>query len=155
MDRLSLGPVLLLAILLPLPGCVTYPREYSAEAIEGWVVDGETGKPIEGVNVTANWELEIDTPGGRSAVGQMMIMETVTDAAGRYYFPAWGPKPVPPYDMPDDPALRQLMLPPHFGYEDPNLTFLSPDTYGRREQTIPRLSRARVPSASRTGRGGA
>jgi hypothetical protein len=73
----------------PLPG----PPTYSAEAIEAWVVDEDTGEPLEGVIVTANWELKgwhTDLP------GQMRVMETVTDATGRFSFPAWGPKPRPP-----------------------------------------------------------
>ena len=31
---------------------------YSAEAIEGWVVDSETGKPIEELTVVAHWQLK-------------------------------------------------------------------------------------------------
>jgi hypothetical protein len=30
---------------------------YTADPIEAWVVDAETGKPIEGAVVTANWQL--------------------------------------------------------------------------------------------------
>ena len=40
--------------LLPLSAC---GETYSAEAIEAWVVDAETGQPIEGVVVAANWQL--------------------------------------------------------------------------------------------------
>ncbi len=64
---------------------------YRAEAIEGWVVDAETGKPLDGVIIVANWELR----GGLEAgipVEQLQIFETVTDQNGRYSFPAWGPK---------------------------------------------------------------
>jgi len=37
----------------------------------------------------------------------MMVMETVTDVTGRFFFPAWGPKPRPPegYLHNDDPGL--------------------------------------------------
>src|SRR6266478_4917450 len=35
---------------------------YSAEAIEGWVVDSETGKPTEGVIVVAHWQLKSESP---------------------------------------------------------------------------------------------
>ena len=63
---------------------------YSAEPIKAWVVDAETKKPLEGVVVTANWEL---TGGfeGSYPVGQMKVMETTTDANGRFRFPGWGP----------------------------------------------------------------
>jgi hypothetical protein len=85
---------LVLAMSLPLPACASaLPPTYSAEAIEAWVVDEETGQPLEGVIVAAHWQLY----GGyhRAQVGQMMVMETVTDSKGRFFFPAWGPKPRP------------------------------------------------------------
>lgn len=90
----------ILACMATLPGCATltefpamegFPATYSAEAVEGWVVDAETNQPVEDVIVVAHWELESAyTP------GQMMVMETVTDKNGRFHFPAWGPKPRPP-----------------------------------------------------------
>lgn len=80
----------ILACVAALPACATlegFPLTYSAEAIEGWVIDAETKQPLEGVIVTANWQLESAyTP------GQMEVFETVTDRDGRFYFPAWGPK---------------------------------------------------------------
>ena len=63
---------------------------YTAAPIEAWVVDAETGAPIEGAVVTANWQLVafgFDT-GGRKA-GQLEVMETVTDKNGRFYFPGF------------------------------------------------------------------
>ena len=78
--------VLLLIALCPLQACMWY----SAEAIEAWVVDAETNKPIEGVIVVAHWQLY----GGLHPdnAGELTILETVTDKAGRFHFPAWGPK---------------------------------------------------------------
>ncbi len=64
---------------------------YSAEAIEGWVVDSETGKPTEGVIVVAHWQLKGGFEGG-NPVGELKILEAVTDKNGRYSFPAWGPR---------------------------------------------------------------
>lgn len=85
--------LLVLASALPLAACATldgFPITYSAEAIEGWVVDAETNQSVEDVIVVAHWDLESAyTP------GQMMVMETVTDKNGRFHFPAWGPKPRP------------------------------------------------------------
>src|SRR6266849_1854255 len=92
MKRSPLARIFALICLLPLQACAT---TYSAEPIEAWVVDADSGQPIEGVVVTANWELEIGTLGGNIPVGQIMVMETVTDQKGRFYFPAWGPKAVP------------------------------------------------------------
>lgn len=64
---------------------------YSADPIEAWVIDAETKQPLEGVVVTANWQLTGGFEGGYPK-GQMMVMETVTDKNGRFYFPGWGPK---------------------------------------------------------------
>ena len=81
---------LLALVLLPLQGC---SREYSAKSIEAWVVDAETSQPLEGVIVVAHWQLY----GGMhpDQLGELMILETLTDKAGRFHFPAWGPKSVP------------------------------------------------------------
>ncbi|MBI3301590.1 MAG: hypothetical protein HYZ72_05880 [Deltaproteobacteria bacterium] len=82
-----------------------FPSTYSAEAIEAWVVDEETGQPLEGVIVIANWKLW----GGihPDVIGSLVVMETVTDANGRFFFPAWGPEPRPAgsYLHTDDPLL--------------------------------------------------
>jgi len=64
---------------------------YRADPIEAWVVDAETGRPVEGALVTANWQLEGGLDSGIPR-GQLQILETTTDAAGRFYFPGWGPK---------------------------------------------------------------
>mgnify|MGYP001302911465 CR=1 FL=1 len=77
---------------LPLAGCATL---YRAEAIEGWVVDAESGKPLEGVILVAHWEVKGGLEGG-VPIAELQILETVTDSNGRYYFPAWGPKLILP-----------------------------------------------------------
>lgn len=82
--------VLLMALLLPLHACGV-PFWYKAEPIEAWVADAETNQPLEGVIVVAHWQLKGGLEGG-NPVGQMMVMETVTDTKGRFYFPGWGPK---------------------------------------------------------------
>ena len=80
--------LLLAALLLPLQSCAFY---YKADPIEAWVVDAETKQPLEGVVVVAHWQLKGGLEGG-NPVGQMMVMETTTDAMGRFIFPGWGPK---------------------------------------------------------------
>lgn len=83
----------ILVCMTILHGCANlsgFPSTYSAEAIEGWVIDADTNRPIEDVIVVAHWQLE-----SSYAPGQMMIMETVTDKSGHFHFPAWGPKPRP------------------------------------------------------------
>lgn len=82
---------LIAALTFPLQACAT---NYSAEPIEAWVVDAESGQPVEGVVVVAHWQLEGGLEGGNN-LGQMMVMEAVTDQAGKFSFPAWGPKKVP------------------------------------------------------------
>jgi hypothetical protein len=104
--------VFTLICLLPLQAC---SMTYRAEPIEAWVVDTETGQPIDGVVVTANWELEIGTVGGNVPVGQILVIETVTDEKGRLYFPAWGPKTAPA-EMPNP-----MKSPPHLVNRDPQL----------------------------------
>lgn len=81
-----------LAALLLLGACAaSNHRNYSAEAINAWVIDNQTGKPLEGVVVVASWVLMRGTVGGRSRIGPIMTLEAVTDANGRFFFPAWGP----------------------------------------------------------------
>lgn len=89
----------LLFSAIPLTGC---GKVYWAEAITAHVVDRESGKPLEGVIVVAHWELY----GGfhPDTVGQLNILETVTDQDGKFQFPAWGPKQVPS-DMPSNSRL--------------------------------------------------
>lgn len=96
---------LLLGLLVIPTACSDVPKEYSADAIEARVVDAETRKPLEGVVVTANWELLGGLEGG-TPVGQMKVMETVTDKNGRFYFPPWGPARRPRgYLRENDPQL--------------------------------------------------
>lgn len=81
-----------LVCLAALPACAT-PLTYSAESIEAWVIDAETKKPIDDAVVVAHWLLEESTIVSITVrrVGDLMVMESVTDKSGRFYFPAWGP----------------------------------------------------------------
>ena len=94
--------LLLASVLLSAP---VHATTYSAEAIDAQVVDAKTNQPLEGVIVVAHWEVGrvVPTfvpimPFGNDPRGpfQLQIMETVTDANGRFHFPAWGPLSVPP-----------------------------------------------------------
>lgn len=89
MNQILFRSALMLALLTPLQSCGFFT--YQAEPIQAWVVDAETNQPLEGVIVAAHWQLKGGLEGG-NPVGQMMVMETVTDAKGRFYFPGWGPK---------------------------------------------------------------
>ena len=83
--------LLIFTSCLLLPACAT---TYSADAIEGHVIDKDTGRPLEGVSVVASWGLFYGTLGGRNAVGNLVILEAQTDKEGRFKIPAWGPKRV-------------------------------------------------------------
>ena len=101
MVKRTIYKILLSAIGLILVAGISYvgfmyvkygaPLKYSAEAIEAWVVDAGTKKPVKGVIVVAHWQL-LSGWEGHYPMGQMMVMETVTDKTGRFYFPPWGPK---------------------------------------------------------------
>lgn len=78
----------LILVWMVTPACAT-PVTYSAEPIEAWVADADTKQPIEGAIVVAHWVLEGGIHVDR--VGELVILETVTDQNGRFYFPAWGP----------------------------------------------------------------
>lgn len=92
--------VLLAFAMLPLQGCA---KEYSAKAIEAWVVDADSGQPLKGVAVVAHWELNYGLEGGASY--QLNIMETVTDKNGRFTFPAWGPTEIPK-ELPSETRMK-------------------------------------------------
>ena len=108
MNLSSISNLLLILALLPLHALAGGP--YSAEPIEAWVVDKETGRPLEGVVVTANWELNYGTAGGSVPHGQLMVMEAVTDQRGRFHFPAWGPKAVPSFSIKPQDLRETLYL---------------------------------------------
>ena len=59
---------------------------YQFAPIEATVVDAETGVPIEGAVVTANWELVKGSLDGPRYFGQLDVKETVTDKNGRFRF---------------------------------------------------------------------
>jgi hypothetical protein len=103
-----------LALLVPLQGCTT---EYSAMPIEAWVVDAETNQPVPGVIVIASWVLEGGLEGGNQ-LDRMMVMEAVTDSAGKFSFPAWGPKKVPSYPRVYSNARLKEMDPQLFLFKD-------------------------------------
>jgi hypothetical protein len=92
----NLGLSLFLSIIasvVTLPACVTR-LTYTAEPMEAKVIDADTKEPLEGVIVVANWQLETGTAGGNYPAGQLMVMEAVTDKAGKFSFPGFGPKTV-------------------------------------------------------------
>ncbi len=80
--------LLLLGATFSLSACAG-PVTYSAEPIEVQIVDAETMQPLEGAVVVAHWVLEGGIHVDR--IGDLVILETVTDKTGRFNFPSWGP----------------------------------------------------------------
>lgn len=66
---------------------------FTADAITGKVVDEETGEPLAGVIIVANWTIEASFVGYNNEL--LNVLETVTDKDGSYGFPGWGPKLLP------------------------------------------------------------
>ena len=64
---------------------------YRANPTEARVVDAQTGAPIEGALVIANWQL-VGGFEGSYPKGQLELQETVTDAAGSFRLQGWGPR---------------------------------------------------------------
>jgi len=85
---------------------------HSAQAIRGQVVDKDTGQPLEGVIVVAQWQPDFVGTFGRREGSVINSFEAVTDKEGRYQIPAWGPKPLLPFT--------------EMGIEDPGLSFFKP-----------------------------
>jgi len=129
--------LLVLCAALVLPAIAGCAGMYSAKTIEGTVVDAETGKPLGGVVIVAQWRLWRNTVGDEKAL--LHVTETVTDKMGRYAIPAWGPKVLPPladFHQGNDPLLllfKSGYLPGTF--RNPNTLSQNPlteDTTGRR-----------------------
>lgn len=70
---------------------------FTADAINGKVVDEETGQPLAGVIIVAIWTVKESLVGHGNEL--LNVMETVTDKDGNYAFPAWGPKPIPSFPL--------------------------------------------------------
>lgn len=66
---------------------------FTADAINGKVVDEESGAPLDGVIIVAKWTIEASYVGYNNEL--LNTLETVSDKDGNYGFPAWGPKMLP------------------------------------------------------------
>lgn len=84
----------LAGLVLLVGGLFGCAPDYSATAIEGRVIDEETKTPLAGTHVVVHWELVGGFP-ETHPIGTLALMETVTDGAGRFGFPAWGPIKAP------------------------------------------------------------
>ena len=103
------------------------PDTYAALPIAAQVVDDETGSPLEGVIVVAQWKPVREVIPGmayRSMGDTLRIEETVTDAEGRFGFPGWGPVP------------RPARL--HLEHNDPQILLFKAGHYPRQVANEPR-----------------
>ena len=88
--KTSLMKLLLLIIAtLSISACAFGRPYYTSLPINARVVDAETNEPIEGAIVTANWHLVKGGLDGPRHVGQLEVMETVTDKYGKFSFPGF------------------------------------------------------------------
>jgi hypothetical protein len=78
------------AALLGMSACA--PPVYFAKSTHGTVVDADTGQPVAGAVVVAQWIYYAGfiMDGGHGP--RLKVMETTTDATGRYGLPWWGPR---------------------------------------------------------------
>lgn len=86
MKKLSCGFLFLL-----LAACFLLTTCHMAESIDASVIDAESGQPVEGMLVIADWQAVGRMTNGNNE-GQIMVMETMTDKKGHVAFPSWGPK---------------------------------------------------------------
>lgn len=89
--RAMLGVLVTVALMF----CTTAYAQltFTAEAINGEVVDEETGQPLAGVIIVAKWTVDESLVGRNNDL--LNVLETVTDKDGNYNFPTWGPKLIP------------------------------------------------------------
>ena len=65
------------------------PLTYSAKPVQGILVDAQTGEPLMGVIVVAQWIMHEP---GKGSWRRLHVFETTTDSRGNYLIPGWGPK---------------------------------------------------------------
>lgn len=87
--RVLLAPagIILALILLSGPGCGNQWILFYDKPINGYVVDAETGTPIEGVIVVGMWDLAQFL--GQGFGGYAKVIEVTTDKEGRFRLPFW------------------------------------------------------------------
>jgi len=83
--------MLISMVTIAMTGCLAPPM-YWAESIHGRVVDADTGAPIEGAVVVADWRLYGGGVGHGGHMDSLFVDGTKTDADGQFRFGKWGPK---------------------------------------------------------------
>ena len=85
------NPVLPLLAIAGLTGCLAPPM-YWAESIHGRIVDADSGAPVAGAVVVADWKLYGGGIGHGGHRDSLFVEETVSDSNGEFRFGKWGPK---------------------------------------------------------------
>jgi hypothetical protein len=98
---LSTPTTIPLVLTLALSGYVLAPPLYWAEAIHARVTDAETGAPVEGAVVVADWKLYGGGIGHGGHRESLFVEETATDGNGEFTFGKWGPKRRPAHAVLD------------------------------------------------------
>lgn len=75
---------LLLLMILTVSAC-----NLSGQVIDGKVLDANTGQPIAGAIVVAQWEGYVSIGFGDSQTACFHVLGTTTDENGNYHLPAW------------------------------------------------------------------
>jgi hypothetical protein len=86
--RLLVGAVLALVVALVALE-LAFPFVWISQPIQGRVTERTSGKPVDGAVVMARWPVKALEG---AVVGQLEVSEVVTDAAGRFTIPGWGPR---------------------------------------------------------------
>lgn len=88
-----LGFVAAFLLILPLAGHLTCgPPAYWSEPIQGTIVDKETGQPLPGAVVFAEWVLFQPGLGHGGHADAIHVAEAIADDHGAFLIGGWGPK---------------------------------------------------------------
>lgn len=90
--RLGIGAIL---IAIPVMAFAP-PLVYLSKEIRGKVVDADTGTPLEGVSIVAEWQIYVMVI-QRHLGNRLKVIEARTGPAGEYSVPGWGPIVRPPW----------------------------------------------------------
>ena len=90
--RLGLG-----ALLVAIPVIAfAPPLVYVGKEIRGKVVDADTGAPLEGVSIVAEWQIYVMVVQPHLG-NRLKVIEARTGPPGEYLVPGWGPIVRPPW----------------------------------------------------------
>jgi len=82
------------ALLVSGDGIAAPPKTYSGAPIRGRIVDAATGEPLAGAVIVAAWVISPtfhENLHGATKFKLIHLVETISDDAGIYLVPAWGP----------------------------------------------------------------